>query len=83
MWYHRGLQGKNTCFIIMVADGREERFPLAPAAKSKEASPQALPTQSVKIGGLTYLDIGKTMQVVTDETITNIYLKNDCIELKV
>jgi len=51
---------------MIVDDGREERFPLAPAAKSKEASPQALPTASVKMGGLTYLSSGKMMQVVTD-----------------
>lgn len=44
---------------MIVDDGNAERFPLAPAAKSKAASPQALPTQSVKIGGLTYLVVGK------------------------
>ena len=44
-----------TCLIIIVDEGRAERFPVAPAAKSNAASPQALPTQRVKIGGLTYL----------------------------
>jgi len=44
-----------TCLIIIVDDGKAERFPLAPEAKSNAASPQALPTQRVKIGGLTYL----------------------------
>jgi len=44
-----------TCFIIIVDEGKAERFPFEPAAKSNAASPQALPTQSVKIGGLTYL----------------------------
>lgn len=42
-----------TCFIIIVDEGKAERFPLAPEANSKAASPQALPTHSVKIGGLT------------------------------
>lgn len=44
---------------MIVDDGRVARFPLAPEAKSKAASPQALPTQRVKIGGLTYLDMEK------------------------
>jgi len=44
-----------TCLIIIVDDGKAERLPFAPAAKSKAASPQALPTQRVKIGGLMYL----------------------------
>ena len=35
-----------TCFIIIVDDGSAARLPLAPAAKSKAASPHALPTQS-------------------------------------
>lgn len=42
-----------TCFIMIVDEGKAERFPFAPAAKSKAASPQALPIQSVKVGGLT------------------------------
>ena len=46
---------KKTCFIMIVDEGKAERFPFAPAAKSKAASPQALPTQRVNIGGLTYL----------------------------
>lgn len=41
----------------MVDEGRADRFPCAPAAKSNAASPHALPTQSVKIGGFTYLQI--------------------------
>lgn len=44
-----------TCFIMIVDEGKAERFPFAPAAKSNAASPQALPTQRVNIGGLTYL----------------------------
>lgn len=44
-----------TCLIIIVDDGKAERFPLAPAAKSSAASPQALPTHSVNIGVLMYL----------------------------
>lgn len=40
---------------MIVDEGNAERFPFAPAAKSKAASPQALPTQRVNIGGLTYL----------------------------
>jgi hypothetical protein len=44
-----------TCFIIIDDDGSAARLPLAPAAKSKAASPQALPTQRVKIGTFTYL----------------------------
>lgn len=49
-------EGKEmTCFIIIVDDGSAARLPLAPAAKSKAASPHALPTQSVKIGTFTYL----------------------------
>ena len=52
---------------MIVDEGKAERFPFAPAAKSKAASPQALPTHKVKIGDLTYLqqkiiaksDIGK------------------------
>jgi hypothetical protein len=46
-------QGKTevTSFIIMLADGSAARFPLAPAANNKAASPQAFPTHSVKIGG--------------------------------
>ena len=44
-----------TCFIIIVEDGSAARLPLAPAAKSKAASPHALPTQRVKIGTFTYL----------------------------
>lgn len=47
-----------TCFIIIVDDGSAARLPLAPAAKSKAASPHALPTQRVKIGTLTYLQWG-------------------------
>lgn len=47
--------GVQTCLIIIVDDGKAERFPFAPEAKSNAASPQALPTQRVKIGGLTYL----------------------------
>ena len=46
---------EKTCFIMIVDDGNAERFPFAPAAKSRAASPQALPTQSVKMGGFTYL----------------------------
>lgn len=45
-----------TCLIIMVDEGRAARFPLAPAASSSAASPHALPTQRVNIGGLTYLE---------------------------
>jgi hypothetical protein len=41
---------------MIVEDGRAERFPLAPVARSKAASPQALPTQSVNMGGFTYLE---------------------------
>ena len=48
-----------TCFIIIVDDGSAARLPLAPAAKSKAASPHALPIQSVKIGILTYLRLVK------------------------
>jgi hypothetical protein len=44
-----------TCFIIIDDDGSAARLPLAPAAKSKAASPHALPTQRVKIGTFTYL----------------------------
>lgn len=44
---------ERTCFIIIVEEGNAERFPFAPAAKSKAASPQALPTQRVNIGGFT------------------------------
>ena len=40
---------------MIVEDGSAERFPLAPAERSNAASPQALPTQSVNIGGFTYL----------------------------
>lgn len=40
---------------MIVDEGKAERFPFEPAAKSKAASPQALPTQRVNIGGLTYL----------------------------
>lgn len=40
---------------MIVAEGKAERFPFAPAANSKAASPQALPTHKVKMGGLTYL----------------------------
>jgi hypothetical protein len=47
-----------TCFIIIIDDGSAARLPLAPAAKSKAASPQALPTHSVKIGTFTYLQCG-------------------------
>jgi len=47
-----------TCFIIIVDDGSAARLPLAPAAKSKAASPHALPTHRVKIGTLTYLRWG-------------------------
>jgi len=46
---------------MIVEDGKAERFPLAPAAKSKAASPHALPTHRVKIGGLTYLHWITTM----------------------
>jgi hypothetical protein len=52
---------RNTCFIMIVDEGKAERFPLDPAAKSKAASPQALPTQRVNIGGLTYLQWWKTV----------------------
>lgn len=53
---HRKKNGLDqTCLIIIVDDGKAERFPFAPAAKSKAASPQALPTHRVNIGGLTYL----------------------------
>lgn len=38
---------------MIVDEGRAARFPLAPAASRSAASPQALPTQRVKIGGLT------------------------------
>jgi len=48
-----------------VDDGKAERFPFAPAAKSKAASPQALPTQRVNIGGLTYLQWKKIPQSYT------------------
>lgn len=44
-----------TCLIIIVDDGKAARFPLAPAAKSSAASPQALPMHSVNIGVLIYL----------------------------
>lgn len=44
-----------TCLIMIVDDGKAARFPLAPAASKSAASPQALPTQRVKIGGFTYL----------------------------
>ena len=40
---------------MMVAEGRAERFPLEPAASRSAASPHALPTHSVKMGGFTYL----------------------------
>lgn len=40
---------------MIVDDGNAERFPFAPAANSSAASPHALPTHSVKIGGFTYL----------------------------
>ena len=40
---------------MIVDEGRAERFPFAPEAKSKATSPQALPTQKVNIGGFTYL----------------------------
>lgn len=40
---------------MIVDDGKAARFPLAPAASKSAASPQALPTQRVKIGGFTYL----------------------------
>ena len=43
----------------MVDEGNAERFPFEPAAKSRAASPQALPTHSVKMGGLTYLQLKK------------------------
>jgi hypothetical protein len=42
-------------FLIIDDDGSAARLPLAPAAKSKAASPEALPTQRVKIGTSTYL----------------------------
>lgn len=54
----------------MVEDGRAARFPFAPAAKSKAASPQALPTQRVKIGGLTYLREYKELKVQKDNSET-------------
>lgn len=60
-----------TCFIIIVDDGSAARLPLAPAAKSKAASPHALPTQRVKIGTFTYLYKGKDKVV-----IRNSYMKN-------
>ena len=41
---------------MIVDEGKAERFPFAPAAKSKAASPQALPIHNVKIGDLTYLE---------------------------
>lgn len=46
-------QGKlgGTSFIIMLVEGSAARFPRAPAANSKAASPQAFPTHSVKTGG--------------------------------
>jgi hypothetical protein len=40
---------------MIVAEGRQARLPLEPAASRRAASPQALPTQSVNIGGFTYL----------------------------
>jgi hypothetical protein len=45
---------------MIVDEGKAERFPLEPAAKSMAASPRALPTQRVNIGGLTYLQWCKT-----------------------
>lgn len=65
---------KNTCFIIIVDDGKAARFPLAPAAKSKAASPQALPTQSVNMGGLTYLQFCRTSSVITKLKLMNKFL---------
>lgn len=47
----KGLQ--MTCLIIIVDEGNAARFPFAPAAKSKAASPHAFPTHRVNIGGLT------------------------------
>lgn len=41
---------------MTVDDGKAERFPFEPAAKSKAASPQALPTHNVKMGDFIYLE---------------------------
>ena len=40
---------------MIVDEGRAERIPFAPEAKSKAASPQALAAQRVNVGGFTYL----------------------------
>ena len=40
---------------MIVDEGKAERFPFAPATKSKVASPQGLPTHKVKISDFTYL----------------------------
>lgn len=45
---------------MIVDEGKAERFSLEPAAKSMAASPRALPTQRVNIGGVTYLQWCKT-----------------------
>ena len=47
---------EDTCLIMIVDEGRAARFPLAPAASRSAASPHALPTQRVNMGGLTYLE---------------------------
>lgn len=60
-----------TCFIIIVDDGSAARLPLAPAAKSKAASPHALPIQSVKIGILTYLHLVNTYKTALQKYCWN------------
>jgi hypothetical protein len=55
MYKYQQKKRKFTCFIIIDDDGSAARLPLAPAAKSKAASPHALPTHRVKIGTFTYL----------------------------
>jgi hypothetical protein len=45
-------ENEMTRFIIIGDDESAARSPLAPVTKSKAASPQALPTQRVKIGYL-------------------------------